>query len=100
MTAGFSTVLRQLATEHSERVQTLQDAWSRPGTVAEVTSEVYDEFFEMLPPRFVCGAAFGFAEGEAPWTVFWRKGARCFARQLTPSETESLMGLLAKAQGS
>lgn len=100
MTAGFSTVLRQLATEHAERAQTLQDAWNRPGTVAEVTSEVYDEFFEMLPPRFVYGSAFGFAEGEAPWTVFWRKGTRSFARQLTPGETESLMRLLAEPQGS
>jgi hypothetical protein len=60
-----------------------------PGRTAEVTEEQYFYWLEILPPRWMKGSHFCFAEGEAPFCLFWydREAQRYFARQLSSRET-------------
>ena len=59
-----------------------------PGRTAEVNKEIYWYFLEVLPPRFLVGVFFAFAEGMAPYLVFWIDDDRYLCRQLTWGETE------------
>jgi hypothetical protein len=59
-----------------------------PGRVAEVNKEIYWYFLEVLPPRFLEADFFAFAEGMAPYLVFWADGDRYFSKQLTWKATE------------
>lgn len=65
----------------------LDDAKAKPGTVAEVDEATYFYYLEALPPQFMSGGAFGFAEGAEPYLLFWCLAARYFVRQLTWDET-------------
>lgn len=60
---------------------------SVPGRIAEIDKETYWHFLEVLPPRFLEGDLFAFAEGMAPLLLFWRRGRRCLCRQLSWGET-------------
>lgn len=67
--------------EHVERI-------SIPGRVAEITEEHYDYWLEVLPPKYMAGGLFAFAEGAEPLRLFWRgKDERFWMRQLTWDET-------------
>ena len=54
----------------------------RAGTVQEVNEETYDWFLECLPPKYMNGGLFAFAEGAEPLKLFW-------SRPLTWDETKS-----------
>jgi hypothetical protein len=65
-----------------------EPAWAT-GVVYQVGEETYDDFFDMLPPRWISGSAFCFAEGEGPFRLFWKgRRDRCFARELSNEETD------------
>jgi hypothetical protein len=66
--------------EHVERI-------SVPGRIAEVTEDDYDYWLEVLPPKYMRGSHFCFAEGAEAFRFFWQAGGRYFARQLTWEET-------------
>jgi hypothetical protein len=59
-----------------------------PGRIAEVSEETYWHFLEVLPPRFIQGRYFCFAEGLEPLRLFWQASDRYFTRQLTWQETK------------
>lgn len=66
--------------EHVERL-------SVPGRIAQVTEEHYSYWLEVLPPRWMAGAHFCFAEGAEAFHFFWRDKDGYFGRQLTWDET-------------
>jgi hypothetical protein len=55
--------------------------------VNEVSEEDYYHWLEVLPPRWMQGAQFCFAEGEEAFRLFWRQSSRYSCRQLTRDET-------------
>ena len=59
------------------------------GRIVEVTEEQYDYWLEVLPPKWMSGSHFCFAEGAEAFRLFWRDRptGRYFARQLTWDET-------------
>ena len=73
---------------------------SVPGRIAEVSEEHYFYWLEVLPPKFMSGSLFGFAEGAEELRLFWQdKDNRYWMRQLTWDERTGLHPRLA-ADGS
>jgi len=68
--------------EHVRRV-------SAEGQIAEVSEAEYDYWLEVLPPHWMNGSHFCFAEGAEAFRLFWhdRRTGRHFARQLSWAET-------------
>ncbi len=61
---------------------------SVPGRIAEVTREHYYHWLEVLPPHFMGGGFFAFAEGPEPFRLFWCDADdHYWVRQLTWKET-------------
>jgi hypothetical protein len=70
-----------------EEWKALIDRISVPGTIAEVDEETYWYFLEVLPPKFMSGSCFAFAEGQEELRLFWKSDKQYFCRQLTWDET-------------
>lgn len=51
------------------------------GEQFECDKGVYCYFLEVLPPVFMRGSTFGFAEGAEPVTKFWQEGDRYFGQR-------------------
>ncbi len=66
---------------------------SVPATVAEIDEETYWYFLEVLPPKYMRGHLFAFAEGAEALRLFWQKGQCYFCRQLTNDETTTFCRL-------
>lgn len=64
-----------------------------PGRIHEIDQETYWWFLECLPPRYLSGGVFAFAEGAEPIRLFARDGQRYLVRQLTWEETQAFCGL-------
>jgi hypothetical protein len=62
---------------------------STEGVIAEITRDDYLYFLEVLPPFWMEGRDFCFAEGREAFRLFWPVAGtnRLFARQLTWDET-------------
>ncbi|MCC7086545.1 MAG: hypothetical protein IT427_16220 [Pirellulales bacterium] len=60
---------------------------------AEIDERIYFWFLEVLPPRFMDGNYFCFAEGMEPFRLFWKSNGQYFARQLDWRETKALCRL-------
>jgi hypothetical protein len=57
---------------------------SVPGRSAEITDSHFRYWLEVLPPKWMHGGDFCFAEGAEPLRFFWEDEAgRLFCRQLT-----------------
>ena len=74
-----------------EMLQRITSA-SRP---SEIDEETYFWFLEILPPRFMLGSYFCFAEGIEPFRFFWRRNGRHFVRSLDWQQTMNLCRLAA-----
>lgn len=61
--------------------------------VVEVTLDDYDHYLDVLPPRWMSGSLFAFAEGITAFRLFWRIKQRYFARQLSFNETQEFCRL-------
>jgi hypothetical protein len=61
--------------------------------VVEVALDEYDYFLDVLPPRWMSGSLFAFAEGITAFRLFWRIKQRYFARQLSFEETQEFCRL-------
>jgi hypothetical protein len=59
----------------------------------EIDEETYFWFLEVLPPRFMQGSCFCFAEGIEPFRLFWRRNGRHFVRSLDWQQTRILCRL-------
>ena len=60
---------------------------------AEIDEETYWWFLEVLPPRFMQGSSFCFAEGMEPFRLFWQRNGRYFVRSLDWQQTKSFCRL-------
>ena len=76
------------------------ESWARltgriaaSGPIAEVDEETFWHFLEVLPPKWIDGDAFCFAEGMEPFRLFWQDGTHYFCRQLTWDETHRFCDL-------
>lgn len=66
---------------------------TQTGLVFETNEETYDYFLDVLPPHYMSGHLFCFAQGFTPHTLFFRRVKRFFVRQLTQEETEEFCRL-------
>ena len=76
-----------------EEWQALIRRLSVPGKVAVIDEETYLYFLEVLPPKFMKGDLFAFAEGAEELRLFWRRRGQFFCRQLTWDETKTFCRL-------
>jgi hypothetical protein len=90
------------ALRHGEAVQ-LQggESWEKmlervsvPGQNAQVAEEMYWHFLEVLPPHWMQGSQFCYAEGIEPYRLFWRDEKSYFGRQLGWDETRTFDALV------
>ncbi len=88
LTAGEATPKPE--NETWEAVMERITAASKP---AEIDEETYFWFLEVLPPRFMNGSFFCFAEGMEPFRLFWMHGGRYFVRQLNWTQTKTFCRL-------
>ena len=51
------------------------------GDIVEIDSSMYWHFLEVLPPVFMDGSVFGFAEGYEHVTKFWKCGDEYFCQK-------------------
>lgn len=58
-----------------------------PGRIAMIDEKTYFYFLEVLPPKFMTGGLFAFAEGAEEIQLFWRSNGQFFCRKLTWNET-------------
>lgn len=63
------------------------------GKIADIDQETFDYFLEVLPPKFMAGTLFAFAEGAEPFRLFWHNGGIYFCRQLSWEETKKFCSL-------
>jgi hypothetical protein len=69
------------------------------GRIHQITEEVFDYFLEVLPPRWMRGPYFAFAEGADPLQLFWfrqrqeSKDTEHFTRKLTEDEIDQFCKL-------
>jgi hypothetical protein len=91
-------LLRMRVAEHTQRPEPEEwkaviDRISLPGIIADIDEETYGYFLDVLPPKFMSGSAFAFAEGAEPLRLFWQEGEQFFCRQLTQDETVQFCSL-------
>lgn len=69
---------------------------SVPQRIAEITEEQFDYWLEVLPPKWMHGGHFCFAEGAEALRLFWFDRATCrhLCRQLTWDETVTFCRLV------
>jgi hypothetical protein len=70
--------------EGGENAEAYHERIFTSGLKTEVTEEQYFYWLEILPPRWMRGSHFCFAEGEAPFCLFWhdREARRYFPGSL------------------
>jgi hypothetical protein len=88
LTAGEATPLPE--NETWEATMERMTAATEP---AEIDEDTYFWFLEVLPPRFMAGSYFGFAEGAEPIRLFWKRSGRYFVRSLDWTQTKCLSRL-------
>lgn len=60
---------------------------SVPGRIAQVSEEQYAYWLDVLPPRWIAGSHFCFAEGVEAFHLLWRDKDGKIGRQPTWEET-------------
>lgn len=84
----LSTLLLELISSDIVATATnIEQARACPGAVCEVEEETYFFYLEVLPPQFMDGRIFCFAEGAEPYMLFWSRRGHFYARQLTWEQT-------------
>ena len=63
------------------------------GTIAAIDAETYWYFLEVLPPKYMNGSLFAFAEGAEALKIFWSRTDKYFVRPLTWDETQEFCRL-------
>ena len=63
------------------------------GMIAEIDEDTYDSFLECIPPKYVNGSLFAFAEGAESLKLFWSRNGKFFVRPLTWEETQEFCRL-------
>lgn len=66
----------------------LIELMSQEGRILTISEETWWEFLEILPPRWMNGNAFAFAEGYDCFRLFWIQRDQYFVRQLSEMETD------------
>ncbi len=95
----FITYLQKLTADEatplpeSETWEATLARMSDPSHPAEIDEKTFSYFLGVLPPRFMLGEYFGFAEGAEPVRLFWERGDRYFVRLLDWTQTKILCQL-------
>jgi hypothetical protein len=92
----LSEFLRQLTAPEpvpQDIAEGIQPIPTRTGIVFETNQDTYDHYLEVFPPHLLYGDLFCFAEGNVPYTLFYRRGKRLRMRLLTADETRTLFRL-------
>ena len=89
LTAGDVVPLPDEGETHAEMLERTRSV----ARIAEVDEETYWYFLEVLPPRWIKGTFFCFAEGAEPLWLFWQQGRRYFCRRLSWDETREFCDL-------
>ncbi len=61
---------------------------SQAGRIVAIEEQTWWDYLEVLPPRWMNGNAFAFAEGFDRFRLFWKHRGQFFARQLSEMETD------------
>lgn len=88
LTAGEAVPIPDEGETHAEKLERI-----RLVRIAGVDEETYWHFLEVLPPRWMGGGCFCFAEGVEPLWLFWQQGKRYFCRRLSWNETREFCDL-------
>ncbi len=83
LTTGAPIELPPWDLSHAERIE----AMSQQGRIVAIDAETWWWYLDVLPPRWMRGDAFVFAEGYDRFRLFWRRGEEHFVRQLSEEET-------------
>ncbi len=63
------------------------------GVIAQIEEETYWYFLEVIPPKYMNGDLFAFAEGAESLKLFWTRDGKHFVRPLTFDETQEFCRL-------
>ncbi len=69
------------------------------GRVAVIDEETFFYFLEVLPPKYMKGRLFAFAEGAESLRIFWKEGDAHFCGALTWDETQEFCRLTGNEPG-
>ena len=94
--SGDTTELPNGELSHAERIK----AMSHEGRIVAIDEETWWWFLEVLPPRWMNGNAFAFAEGYDCFRLFWQRGGNFFVRQLSEAETAQFCQLSGVSRSS
>jgi len=72
--------------EHEEWKDTIERI-HRTDQVHTVTEETYYYFLEVLPPQWMSGPFFAFAEGQEELTIYFERNGEYFGRRLTHEQS-------------
>jgi hypothetical protein len=67
--------------------------------IHRISADTFDYFLEVLPPRWMSGSYFAFAEGQDPLQLFWERrhaageSVEYFTRRLTDEEIDQFCRL-------
>ena len=64
-----------------------------PGWVVPITEEIYFWFLDLLPPRWMSGADFVFAEGGNTLRLFWQERGGYYGLEMTEEESDTFAKL-------
>ncbi len=67
--------------------------WWEAGVTVEIEESTYDQYLDLLPPRYLSGNLFAFGEGAGNFILFWMETRRYFAHQLSVDDTETFCRL-------
>ena len=63
------------------------DDISVPEQITLISDDDYQYWLQVLPPRWIRGSDFCFAEKDQEFRLFWKEDGSYFVRQLTTDET-------------
>ena len=97
LTAGDVVPLPDGELTHQQRIE----AMSRVGRIVAIDEDKWWWWFlEVLPPRWMNGSAFAFAEGWDCFRLFWKPRNEFFVRQLSEAETDLFCQLSGTSRSS
>lgn len=93
MPESFNTLLHELKSAEltttlpgSETWEDMIDRIKTPQALHEISEETYWYFLEVLPPKWMKGRHFAFAEGQEPLQLFWEEKRDEYRTRLLPWE--------------
>lgn len=94
MSALNQFLAQRLQSDHSVPQEDPESPpWWEDGQTVEIDQQTYYRYLDMLPPRYMDGDLFAFAEGAGNFVLFWRESTRYFAHPLSDADTAEFSAL-------